>query len=103
MGYELFTNQDLCALHTPVLLAQNKTDLQTAKTEKYIIDEIEREIEQMRVSRGATLAGEDQADSYLGVDGEKFKLFEHSPCPVEVCRISAKKPSLDPLFDFVRQ
>lgn len=30
------------------------------------MEEIEREIEQMRVSRGATLEGQDQADSALG-------------------------------------
>merc|ERR1712048_877195 len=101
--YELLTNQDLCALHTPILLAQNKTDLSTAKTEKYIIDEIEREIEQMRFSRGATLEGQDQADSYLGVDGEKFKLFEHAPCPITTGRVSAKKASLQPVYDFLQQ
>ena len=29
------------------------------------VEEIEREIEQMRISRGATLEGQDQADSQL--------------------------------------
>lgn len=100
--YELFTHPEIVDLHTPILLAFNKIDLATAKTEKYIIEEIEREIEIMRNSRGATLEGQDQADSYLGVDGQKFKLLEHSPCPVETCRISVKKPNLDPLYDFMR-
>jgi len=75
----------------------------TARAEKFITEEIEREIEQMRVSRAATLEGQDSADSYLGVDGEKFKLLEHAPCPVEICRISAKKVELQPVFDFLRQ
>merc|ERR1712039_91041 len=101
--YELLTNQDIIELHTPILIACNKADLNTAKTEKAIIEEIEREIEQMRVSRGATLEGQDQADSYLGLDGVKFKLLEHAPCPIETCRISAKKNNLDPLYDFLRQ
>lgn len=101
--YELFTSQEMNKNPIPMIIACNKCDLSTARTEKFIVDEIEREIEQMRVSRGATLQGEDQADSYLGVDGEKFKLLEHSPCPIETCRISAKKPSLEPLYDFLRQ
>mmetsp|Transcript_119870 Transcript_119870/g.220481 ORF Transcript_119870/g.220481 Transcript_119870/m.220481 type:complete len:260 (-) Transcript_119870:70-849(-) len=101
--YEILTDQEVIELHIPILLACNKSDLSTARTEKFIVEEIEREIEQMRKSRGATLEGQDQADSYLGVDGEKFKLIEHSPCPIEVCRISAKKPLLEPLFDFLRQ
>jgi signal recognition particle receptor subunit beta len=101
--YELFTSKEVLEMRIPILLACNKTELGGARPDKFILEELEREIEQMRVSRGATLAGEDQADSYLGVDGEKFKILEHSPCPVEICRISAKKPSLGPLYDFLRQ
>eukprot|EP00435_Cladocopium_sp_Y103_P040529 s2202_g11.t1 len=74
--YELLTNRDMLELHTPILIACNKSDLSTARSEKFIVEEIEREIEQMRVSRGATLEGQDQADSYLGIDGEKFKLMD---------------------------
>lgn len=101
--YEILTSQDVIDLHIPILLACNKSDLSSARTEKFIVEEIEREMEQMRVSRGATLEGQDQADSYLGIDGEKFKLVEHSPCPIEICRISAKKPSLEPVYDFLQQ
>eukprot|EP00913_Durusdinium_trenchii_P001522 g1409.t1 len=67
---------DMLELHTPILIACNKSDLGSARSEKFIVEEIEREIEQMRVSRGATLEGQDQADSYLGIDGEKFKLMD---------------------------
>mmetsp|Transcript_25004 Transcript_25004/g.56713 ORF Transcript_25004/g.56713 Transcript_25004/m.56713 type:complete len:264 (-) Transcript_25004:74-865(-) len=101
--YEMMTNPDILELHTPILLACNKCDLSSARPEKFIMDEIDREIEQMRVSRAATLEGQDQADSYLGIDGEKFKLLEHSPCPIQTCRISAKKVQLEPVFDFLRE
>eukprot|EP00930_Biecheleria_cincta_P035034 TRINITY_DN24134_c0_g1_i1.p1 TRINITY_DN24134_c0_g1~~TRINITY_DN24134_c0_g1_i1.p1 ORF type:complete len:256 (-),score=42.27 TRINITY_DN24134_c0_g1_i1:131-898(-) len=101
--YELFTNQDVLELHTPILLACNKCDLSAARSEKSIVDEIEREMEQMRVSRAATLEGQDQADSYLGIDGEKFKLMEHSPCPIQTCRISVKQAQFEPLYDFLQQ
>ncbi|CAE8643379.1 unnamed protein product [Polarella glacialis] len=101
--YELMTLKDIFELQTPLLLALNKCDLTSARSEKYVIEEIEREIEQMRVSRAATLEGQDSADSFLGVDGQKFKLLEHSPCPIQVCRISVKQPDLDPVLDFIQQ
>jgi len=99
--YELFTNQEVMSLGIPILLALNKIDLPSARTEKFIMEELEREIEQMRVSRGATLDGQDAVDSYLGVDGEKFRLREHAPCPLEICRISVSKSDLDPFYDFL--
>mmetsp|Transcript_17401 Transcript_17401/g.40654 ORF Transcript_17401/g.40654 Transcript_17401/m.40654 type:complete len:259 (-) Transcript_17401:108-884(-) len=101
--YELFTHPVMCSLKIPMLIAYNKTDLPSARPDKMLLQELEREIEQMRTSRGATLEGQDQADSYLGVDGEKFKLLEHSPCAIDLCRISAKKPLLEPVYDFIRQ
>eukprot|EP00931_Biecheleriopsis_adriatica_P090675 TRINITY_DN64617_c0_g1_i1.p1 TRINITY_DN64617_c0_g1~~TRINITY_DN64617_c0_g1_i1.p1 ORF type:complete len:283 (+),score=75.82 TRINITY_DN64617_c0_g1_i1:77-850(+) len=101
--YELLTHPDILELHTPILLACNKCDLTSARSEKFIVEEIDREIEQMRVSRAATLQGEDQADSYLGIDGQKFKLMEHSPCPIQTCKISAKKGELAPVHDFLMQ
>lgn len=99
--YDLLTNRDMLELHTPILIACNKSDFSTARSEKFIVEEIEREIEQMRVSRGATLEGQDQADSYLGIDGEKFKLMEHSPCTIQTCKISAKKNEIQPVYDFL--
>lgn len=101
--YEILTSHEVIEINIPILLACNKSDLSGARTEKFIIEEIEREMEQMRTSRAATLEGQDQADSYLGVDGEKFKLIEHSPCPIEVCRISTKKPDLGSLYDYLQQ
>lgn len=101
--YEILTHPDILELHTPILLACNKVDLATARPDKFILDEIDREMEQMRLSRAATLEGQDQADSYLGIEGEKFKLLEHSPCPIQTCRISAKKLQLEPLYDFLRE
>eukprot|EP00427_Karlodinium_veneficum_P024916 CAMPEP_0169102626 /NCGR_PEP_ID=MMETSP1015-20121227/22269_1 /TAXON_ID=342587 /ORGANISM="Karlodinium micrum, Strain CCMP2283" /LENGTH=272 /DNA_ID=CAMNT_0009163743 /DNA_START=34 /DNA_END=852 /DNA_ORIENTATION=+ len=100
--YELFTSQEIIDLQIPILLACNKIDSKHAQTEKFIVEKLEREIEQMRVSRGATLDNQDQAASYLGIEGEKFKFRDHCPCPFELCRISVKKPELDPVYEFLR-
>lgn len=101
--YELLTHPDILDLHPPILLALNKTDLVSARTEKFILDELDREMEQMRFSRGATLEGQDSADSYLGIEGEKFKLLQHSPCPIRSCRVSIKKAQLEPIYEFLRE
>lgn len=101
--YEILTCQEVIELHIPILLACNKCELASARSEKAIIEELEREMERMRASRGAVLEGQDQADSYLGIDGEKFKLVEHSPCPIDICRISCKKPDLAPVYEFLQQ
>lgn len=69
-----------------ILLALNKTDRMT-RGEKLVVDEIERELERMRHSRGIALEGVDASDSYLGIEGEKFKL-KHAPVPVSVCTVS---------------
>lgn len=101
--YELLTHPDILDLHPPILLALNKCDLVSARTEKFILDELDREMEHMRFSRGATLEGQDSADSYLGIEGEKFKLLEHAPCPIRSCRVSVKKVQLEPIYDFLRE
>jgi len=101
--YELMTLPIVNELHIPIMLALNKIDLPGARTEKFIVDELDREIEIMRASRGVALEGQDSADSYLGVDGEKFKILEHAPCPFTTGRISNKTQHLGPVYDFLRQ
>lgn len=38
--------------------------------------------ERSRASRAALLEGEDDADNFIGVEGEAFKILEHAPQPV---------------------
>merc|ERR1719162_925881 len=57
--YEILTSQEVIQINIPILLACNKSDLSGARTEKFIVEEIEREMEQMRTSRAATLEGQD--------------------------------------------
>lgn len=100
--YDLLTHRVVSELNIPILIACNKMENPSARSEGFILTEIEREIQQMRISRSATLEGQDQADSFLGVEGQKFKLFDHSPCPVQMCRVSVKKAMLKPIHDFLK-
>lgn len=109
--YDLFTHKALRGgAHTKcaggggcgsMLLCINKLDKMT-RGEKMVVDELEREIERMRLSRSIALEGQDAADSYLGVEGEKFKLSQHAPLAVTVCTISVTHNRISLIYDFLR-
>ncbi|CEM16418.1 unnamed protein product [Vitrella brassicaformis CCMP3155] len=98
--YEIFTHPATNKLRPPLLLACNKSDVPTARKPDMVKDDIEREIERLRQSRSATLEGQDEADNYLGVDGETFKL-DMAPCRVDMCRMSVKKAEVQDVIKFL--
>eukprot|EP00820_Chromera_velia_P012890 Cvel_23568.t1-p1 / transcript=Cvel_23568.t1 / gene=Cvel_23568 / organism=Chromera_velia_CCMP2878 / gene_product=Signal recognition particle receptor subunit beta, putative / transcript_product=Signal recognition particle receptor subunit beta, putative / location=Cvel_scaffold2444:171-2776(-) / protein_length=237 / sequence_SO=supercontig / SO=protein_coding / is_pseudo=false len=65
--FEIFTNPDYNALKPSMLICCNKKDLREARGEEQIRADLEREIDALRTSRAATLEGQDEADSALGV------------------------------------
>lgn len=109
--YELFTSSDVADV--PLLLMLNKLNVpepeyagksereETTRTQKQIVEELEREIERMRVSKSTSMEGQDATGMYIGVEGIKFQL-DHAPCDVEVCTASVKLNELGGLFDFLR-
>lgn len=84
-----------------ILLCVNKTDVPGARTEKQVVDELEREIERMRTSRAAALEGEDVAETYLGIDGEAFKM-SHAAARVEITSCSVEKEDIVGVLDFLQ-
>lgn len=98
--YDIFTHRMLQP-GTPMLLCINKLDKMT-RGERMITDEIEREIERMRYSRACSLEGQDAADNYLGIDGERFKLA-HAPCNIDVCSISVTAKRVARVYEFLAQ
>lgn len=85
--YDLFIHPDVLENQTPFLLACNKTDLPAAKTVAGVREDLQREIERLRVSRAAALEGEDAAEKFIGVHGKPFAL-EDAPIPVSLCSVS---------------
>ncbi|CAD7972623.1 unnamed protein product [Amoebophrya sp. A25] len=99
--YDLFTDTEFVKADPALLLTINKTD-KMQRTEKMVVDEIEREIERMRASRSHALENDDAADQYLGVEGERFSIKKHAPLStVETCAVSVKLNKIDPVRNFV--
>ena len=48
----------------------------TCRSERAVLQELERELERMRQSRAAALEGQDSASDYIGIHGEKFSFFQ---------------------------
>ena len=82
--FDLLSNEKLSA---PVLLVLSKSDKANQKSLKYLMTELEREIERMRKSKD----GED--GRFLGIDGKVFS-FDQSPVPVKFTSCSAKTDDL---------
>eukprot|EP00397_Hematodinium_sp_SG-2012_P062006 GEMP01082991.1.p1 GENE.GEMP01082991.1~~GEMP01082991.1.p1 ORF type:complete len:118 (+),score=22.98 GEMP01082991.1:348-701(+) len=98
--YEIFTQPQIYLV--PMMICVNKIDLAGARSEEQVVEDLEREIERMRTSRGAALEGEDAAETYLGIDGQQFEL-SHAPTNVDVTSISAEKGDIDGAIDFLQQ
>eukprot|EP00918_Siedleckia_nematoides_P011618 GHVU01025463.1.p3 GENE.GHVU01025463.1~~GHVU01025463.1.p3 ORF type:complete len:114 (+),score=22.26 GHVU01025463.1:1081-1422(+) len=104
MLYELFSNKNAATLveGLPVLVAGNKSELPGARLEKTLREDIERQIERTRASRAATLEDEDAGGTYLGVEGEAFKLSD-LPADVRVCSCSVRDGEIGSITAFLEQ
>lgn len=99
--YELFTLKSINTFRTPILLVCNKSDLPNARVVPVVQEDLEREIERLRVSRGATLEGQDEVDNFLGIDGEAFKM-DHAPCVVDFCEASVINGKTEDITCWIR-
>eukprot|EP00386_Alphamonas_edax_P005356 GDKI01017199.1.p1 GENE.GDKI01017199.1~~GDKI01017199.1.p1 ORF type:complete len:271 (-),score=86.03 GDKI01017199.1:23-835(-) len=102
--YDIFTHPTMGVKGSkpPLLIACNKQDVGGARKKEGVVEDLEREIERLRQSRGVALEGQDEADSFLGIEGEPFKL-EHAPCSVRVCECAVAEEKIDELNDFVAE
>ncbi|KAF8821568.1 signal recognition particle receptor beta subunit protein [Cardiosporidium cionae] len=100
--YDLFTSSQLRAQPLPFLLACNKSDLHSARPPSLIKEDLEREIEKVRISRSALLEGQERSDIYLQADGLPFA-FHSAPCPLEICQCSAKSGDVSSIISFIRK
>eukprot|EP00921_Rhytidocystis_pertsovi_P026642 GHVQ01042974.1.p1 GENE.GHVQ01042974.1~~GHVQ01042974.1.p1 ORF type:complete len:338 (+),score=44.11 GHVQ01042974.1:57-1070(+) len=98
--YELFTSPPMTHLHLPILIACNKTDLPKARSPFTIKIDIEREIERLKVSRSATLEGQDAADSYIGELDELFQM-DMVPSVTEFCASSTLQGDIEGIVEFI--
>jgi len=87
---------------TSILIATNKTDLPSARPPASIIDTLAREIDKLRLSRGAVLEGESHSGGYVGEEGQMFS-FDHTSCPVEMASCSVYKGEVAALLTFLKK
>jgi len=85
---------------TSILIACNKTDLPSARQPASIMDTLSREIDKLRLSRGAVLEGESHTGGYVGEEGQMFS-FDHTSCPVEMASCSVYKGEVGAVLTFL--
>ncbi|KAI8920587.1 signal recognition particle receptor beta subunit-domain-containing protein [Entophlyctis helioformis] len=103
--YDLLAHRDAMAVDVPVAVLCNKSDDELAAPPKRIQELLEHEIDELRKTRGASIAGQggvtssgalandddgdDSGRAFLGFEGEAFR-FEHIPNDVVFVAVSCK-------------
>ncbi|KAI8923266.1 signal recognition particle receptor beta subunit-domain-containing protein [Entophlyctis helioformis] len=103
--YDLLAHRDAMAVDVPVAVLCNKSDDELAASPKRIQELLEHEIDELRKTRGASIAGQggvtssgalandddgdDSGRAFLGFEGEAFR-FEHIPNDVVFVAVSCK-------------
>ncbi|KAL6467640.1 hypothetical protein MHYP_G00233170 [Metynnis hypsauchen] len=90
--YSLLTDGVVIKNATTLLVACNKQDITTAKSAKLIQQQLERELNTLRVTRSAALSSQDGsigAAVHLGKKGKDFE-FSQLPMKVEFVECSAR-------------
>ncbi|KAM9989330.1 hypothetical protein ACTFIY_005387 [Dictyostelium cf. discoideum] len=90
--YDILTNESVYQKKIPVLVFNNKMDLDSTIDTEQVKNILERELDDLRRTRGATpiVLGqeEDKKDIYLGIEGTAFQ-FDHLPNDVQFSNGSA--------------
>ncbi|XP_050411961.1 signal recognition particle receptor subunit beta [Patella vulgata] len=92
--YTILSDGTISHNRPPVLIACNKQDLTLAKGSKVIRAQLEKEMNTLRVTRGAALQGQDNTsnnNSYLGKRNKDFEFSDLSPINVEFVECSCGK------------
>ncbi|XP_051935260.1 signal recognition particle receptor subunit beta [Hippocampus zosterae] len=90
--YVLLTDAVLCKNTPTFLVACNKQDITMAKSAKLIQQQLEKELNTLRVTRSAALSSQDGSGGgsvYLGKKGKDFE-FSQLPIKVEFLECSAR-------------
>ncbi|SCM25754.1 signal recognition particle, beta subunit, putative [Plasmodium chabaudi adami] len=99
---ELFMNKEIVKRQIPIIIFCNKTDLCNSRPKKVIKEDLEREIEILKMSKYNSLEDDmnDETESFLGVNSEFFR-FERAPIHVEICSASIKNNNVDEVIELI--
>ncbi|SPJ11654.1 signal recognition particle receptor, beta subunit [Plasmodium sp. DRC-Itaito] len=102
--FELFTNKVIVKKKIPFIIVCNKTDLCNSRPKQVIKEDLEREIEILKMSKYNNLDDDciDETECFLGANSEFFR-FEKAPCPIELCSASVKNNNVDEIIEFIEK
>eukprot|EP01128_Nolandella_sp_AFSM9_P000232 TRINITY_DN10404_c0_g1_i1.p1 TRINITY_DN10404_c0_g1~~TRINITY_DN10404_c0_g1_i1.p1 ORF type:complete len:270 (-),score=57.40 TRINITY_DN10404_c0_g1_i1:61-849(-) len=101
--YSLFTNHVVNDLQIPILIALNKSELLTAKSQHSVRTILEKELNELRSSQAATPGQQDSDDDiFLGILGQRFSI-DQLPFEVSFAEISGKEGNVEPVLSFLRE
>ncbi|CRH02884.1 signal recognition particle receptor, beta subunit, putative [Plasmodium relictum] len=102
--YELFTNKVIVEKKIPFIIVCNKTDLCNSRPKQVIKEDLEREIEILKMSKYNSLEEDDndEIENLLGTNSEFFR-FEKAPCHIEICSASVKNDCIEEIIEFIEK
>lgn len=105
--YDLLANRTMQKNKMSILVACNKQDLTTAKSNNVIKTQLEKELNKLRQTRSAALLGIDDYSSsknaFIGKQGKDFEFTHVHPIKVDFCECSLKsEKDVQPNLEEVR-
>jgi len=97
--YDLLANRTMQKNKVSVMVACNKQDVATAKSDKVIKAQLEKELNKLRHTRSAALLGIDDNSSsknaFSGKQGKDFEFTHFSPIKVDFCECNLKNEQVE--------
>lgn len=97
--YDLLANRTMQKNKVSVMVACNKQDVATAKSDKVIKSQLEKELNKLRQTRSAALLGIDDNSSsrnaFIGKQGKDFEFSHVNPIHVQFCECNLKNEQVE--------
>ncbi|KJP87616.1 hypothetical protein AK88_02784 [Plasmodium fragile] len=102
--FDLYTNKVVVKKQIPLIIFCNKTDLCNSRPKQVIKDDLEREIEILKMSKYNSLDDDynEETEFLLGTNSEFFR-FEKAPCHTEICSGSVKNNNIDEVVELIKK
>eukprot|EP00366_Plasmodium_knowlesi_P005043 XP_002262541.1 hypothetical protein, conserved in Plasmodium species [Plasmodium knowlesi strain H] len=105
--FELYTNKVVVKKQIPLIIFCNKTDLCNSRPKQVIKEDLEREIEILKMSKYNSLDDDynDETECLMGTNSEFFR-FEKAPChtvSTEICSGSVKNNNIEEVVELVKK
>ncbi|CAG9472540.1 signal recognition particle receptor, beta subunit, putative [Plasmodium vivax] len=102
--FELYTNKVVVKKQIPLIIFCNKTDLCNSRPKQVIKEDLEREIEILKMSKYNSLDDDynDETECFLGTNSEFFR-FEKAPCHTEICSGSVKNSNIEEVVELLQK